>query len=915
MSLTVVGGLPGAGSPEYIYETLFRGARGGRRALLVVPHPDDAGGARALVSAELPVGLRVATLDGVIQAEWGLRGDGRRLITRLQRDILCRRALGAAGFGEQPGRGLVALVAGMAVRHAATGQESRGPVPEPAAGLISALRSYRSLLSEASLVEPGEVARLLASTAPAAVIGAIGFVELQPAEELVLTGWARAGADVLLEVPWSEGVAGTQPSDPVVARLRATGAQVVDLGGPGDDRPVELRVVAGDLFAGRPLGRGEGAVRLGTAQGDEAESRLISAYVHDLVAGGARPGSITIAFADPARHAGWLRRALDDEGLVADWDVYQRIGETPLGRATLHLWAFCRGGNAGEDLVSFVRSPFSGATTREADLLDVALRRRGETIGPGVLSRAGRAAEPVKRSRALALLPITTETGRKWKALLDLLMRNAHPGRAPVLDSDGRPDAAAHRAFCHAVEEVLALGEGAVLADELFSAFSQMGVGTSGVRTAGSLLVTSVDRVPAVQPAHLILGGLTASEFPRRGTEDRIEGDAVRAALTALEIDVDVEEQARAERLAFYLAVTSARRSLSLVRRESDDEGRALRESLFWDEFLDLYRAPGEPLGPSSGVELHTRAVSAGERYEASCTAAVRGEISDRRVIESLATAGPASPGAIEIYLGCPYRWFVERCLRPEAPDIELDRMAVGRVAHEALAAFYRRWWERAPRVTAETAEEAVRLARECVAEATASAPRPRGLEEEHLLADVAPGVEGVVERDAAFLPEYAPSVVEWSFGMEEGDEPVDLGGVLLRGRADRIDIGPQGLMVVDYKRSRAASLADIRREGLVQLQLYAVAASKRLGLPVAGGVYRSLSTGEARGFVRDDVLGLFKPRDLVDGDELERVLEEAVVAARDAVAGMRSGRIQPSPKRERCAYCSASPFCREAMR
>jgi RecB family exonuclease len=312
---------------------------------------------------------------------------------------------------------------------------------------------------------------------------------------------------------------------------------------------------------------------------------------------------------------------------------------------------------------------------------------------------------------------------------------------------------------------------------------------------------------------------------------------------------------------------------------------------------------------------VETRAATGGERGEVACGVAARGELSDRHVMESLAALGAVSPGAIETYVGCPYRWFVERRLRPEAPDVELDRMAVGRVAHDALAAFYRRWWAGAPRVTAEVAEAAADLARECVAEAISAAPRPHGLEQEHMLADVAPAVGHVIERDAGFLPDYAPTLVEWSFGMEEGDDPADLGGVLLRGRADRIDVGPQGLMVVDYKWSRAASLADIRREGLLQLQLYAVVASKRLGLPVAGGLYRSLKTGETRGFVRNDVRGSFKPRDLVDGEELERVLDQAVAAARDAVAGMRAGHIQPSPKRERCAYCSASPFCTEAIR
>jgi RecB family exonuclease len=284
---------------------------------------------------------------------------------------------------------------------------------------------------------------------------------------------------------------------------------------------------------------------------------------------------------------------------------------------------------------------------------------------------------------------------------------------------------------------------------------------------------------------------------------------------------------------------------------------------------------------------------------------------------ELLETIDAVSPGEVELYTGCPYRWFVERRLRPRTPDAEVDVMVAGLAAHKALAGFYRAWTADGSRsrVTGALAEEACSLARAAVKQAIAESPEPSTLDEEWLLASVEPGVLGLVERDARFLPDYVPARFEWSFGLEDGDEPIDVGGVRIKGRADRIDVGPQGLVVIDYKRSKAKSLAEIRREGLVQLQLYAVAASLRLGMPVAGGIYRSLSTGADRGFVSSSVAGAFYDNDRCAPSEIDEVLEQAVETARDAVAGMRRGTITPSPDAKRCPYCSALPFCPAGVR
>lgn len=914
MPLTVVAGLPGSGAQDALNRRLVAAVRAGRSALLVVPTAAEAVRARRTLSIAAPVGLRIATLAGLAEAEWAIAGDGRRFVRGLQRDILLARSLAAAGDSVHAGRGTISLLGALAARVAAAGARSPERVTGVAGSLLAALAAYRDLVAAHGLIEPAEAMLALARLAPPAqVVGVDGFFALDPAQLTMIVGWAASGASVTITLPWSEGVAAALPVAPLVARLKEHGADVVDLGGPADERPAELGRIATDLFAGTPPRAGEGRVRTGVARGAEGEARLVARFVEDLTAGGAAPERIAIALPDARRNLTWFLRALTDAGLSVALDVGVPVTETPFGRAMIHLWTFCRAGMAREDLTAYLRTPFSGVPLRRADEADAAWRRGGITGGEGILRRVPEADGAVSLCREAAHRAIDSNNAKTWKSLADELLKSAHPGMAPVPDENGALDAAVHRAFLTGLEQAVQLGEGEVTADELWAAFAASSVNTTGPAEAGRVLLTSLDDVWRHTPDHVVVPGLTAAEMPRRGSDDRLEGDSVKGALSALGLTFDTDEHLRRERLAFYLAVSTPRGSVALVRRESDDEGRALRESVFWDEFLDLYRKPGSPVPADADPRLERDDAEAGPLPAAA--PATRGAVRDPRVMESLSAIGAVGPGEVELYAACPYRWYVERRLRQRSPDVAVDPMAAGRVAHDALARFYEEWMrEGRCRVTRENVEEAMSRAKGHAEAALGKVTTAVTLEERRLLAGVTPSVISLVSRDAEFLPGYRPVQVEWSFGSD-GDDPVDLGGVLVKGRADRIDVGPQGLVVIDYKRSHAASLAEIERDRLVQLQLYAAAASARLGIPVAGGLYRSLASAEDRGFASSDISDGMKARDVLSVDGIAGVIREAVDVARDAVEGMRAGHIAPAPSKEHCAHCQASTFCSEAVR
>lgn len=911
MSLTIIGGLPGSDTAARARAVESGGA------LIVVPSSRYAARVRTDLAEACPVGLRVAGIDGLVESEWLRSGDGRRIVSPTRRRILLRRALESTGVAARPGRGAVALLGTIATRACAQGVADHAHPPGLSGRLTNGLDRYLSDLAGSGLIDKAEATRRLAGVpAPASTIVVEGLVSFTPDREQMLVGWARAGADVVVSLPWSPGCPATAPLDALVARFVAAGAVIELASSMKDGRPQELERIAEGLFAGARPELAEGHVELGMAAGDEAESRLIAERVRTLRSKGVSGERIAVAFSDPSRHAGWLRRAFDDAGIDAAWEIRTPVTETPLGRSMLRLWSFATGGMHREDLAAFMRSPFSGVEAADVDRADVAWRLR-RYQGPDLLAQAGRARSLVAACSREALRPLDIESANNWKRLGDRLLENAYGREAPIPGMDGALDAAVHRAFCQVLGEAVEQGDGDITAADLWDGFADSTVSPASAEGPDRVLVTSLEGLNGRIFEAVVIGGLTAGETPKQGSDDRLEGEAVRGALRALGLGYDADEQVRMERFGFYLAVTSATRSLTLVRQETDDEGRALRASVFWEEFLDLYREPGTSEDDAAGIPAVHRRGSDHAASPCGVSGVARGLLVDEAVLAELAAIDAVSPGDVERYAACPYRWFVERRLKPRTPDTEIDVLIAGQVAHKALADFYREWTLGCThsRVNPETLSEALDRARAVVRTVTSGAPEPTSLDERWLLAAVEPAVLGLVERDARFLPEYEPTALEWSFGLDDGDEPIDLGGVRIKGRADRIDTGPEGLVVIDYKAKRAVTLADIRREGLVQLQLYAIAASSRMGLPVAGGLYRSLATSGDRGFVSVPIGGAFKAADVVDATGIEELLAGAVETARTAFEGMRAGRIAPVPSAERCEYCTAYSFCPQGAR
>ena len=410
----------------------------------------------------------------------------------------------------------------------------------------------------------------------------------------------------------------------------------------------------------------------------------------------------------------------------------------------------------------------------------------------------------------------------------------------------------------------------------------------------------------------LFLCGLQERVFPAPAMAPAFLGEQERRSLAegaGLVLERQPDWLAR-ERYLFYACVSRPEELLVLSWHAADDDGNPTARSLFVDDVCDLFEdrlfdeRERRPLGVADPLMTESELAAAPE-----ATAGLR----DERLLEELRTERLWSASSLGAYACCPVRWLVEHLLAPERLEPESEPLASGRVIHAVLTDVLEelRGATGSARLGPEqldTARELMRdaIARRCEQETLSVVPEQGAALRRRLEADLGRYLEHAAEQEGSMEPSY----LERSFGFE-GDElaALDLGGgVRVRGRIDRVDVGGDGRAVVyDYKRSggRGASAGEkwlTRRS--VQVAIYMRAVRDLLGLEVAGGFYQPV-TGEdlrARGAVAQGTDVPAMKGDRYEPEELDALVEETLALAREAAAQAVSGRLEARP-----LTCSAS--------
>jgi ATP-dependent helicase/DNAse subunit B len=202
-----------------------------------------------------------------------------------------------------------------------------------------------------------------------------------------------------------------------------------------------------------------------------------------------------------------------------------------------------------------------------------------------------------------------------------------------------------------------------------------------------------------------------------------------------------------------------------------------------------------------------------------------------------------------------------------------------------------------------------------------------RGAERRTAIARVEAQLEAFLEEEAASETELRPAaeLFEWSFGFgEDHPDPLGLGELRVHGYVDRVDVARdgRGAIVRDYKTSKKVhGVGAFKDRGLLQLPLYMRAVQDILGLEAIGGLYHPLASYRDRrprgigikGDERLDGLDLVRGKDLLEPEDFERELDEAVERAAEAAREMHAGDIRRNPLGGQCpSYCRFQPICRK---
>jgi len=721
-----------------------------------------------------------------------------------------------------------------------------------------------------------------------------------------------------------------------------------------------------------------GAVRLLEGGGERAELELVAREIGALLEQGTAAEEIAVVLPAPGAAAELLEEVFGSAQIPHALQRRRPFADTAVGRALIGLLRSVPGGGGGTeggdagDLLAWLRAPGLLERPELADRLEARARRAGAAS-----AAQARALWEERHWRLEAIDHLQQAAARGGEALferaereLEWLFCAPRRGRAGVLGDDELDDSRALAAGRRALAELrelarlrpgLAPGEAAELASVLERLELQSGEhpmpGAVAVLDARALAAADGGgRVRALFACGLQEGAFPAPARP----EPFLAGEERRrlAETSGLRLGEQVDAL-DAERYLFYAAVSRPQELLVLSWHTAGDDGASAARSLFVDDVCDLFddglreRCVRRPLGavgwPPSG-DLQARRARAGGVESLGDRSGVPASLADvaggltlrdragglaplveEKLLERLRER-PWSASSLETWISCPVRWLVERLLRADDLDPEPEPFARGGLAHAAL----KDTLEGLKRETgsARLTPAKLGLAHELLERALrenetrfvlAAAPERRPVVARRLKADL----ERYLEHAAAtaFAPVDADSTLEprhleLAFGLAEepqgGLPAFDLGGgVMLRGRIDRVDLDGRGAAVVyDYKGRSASPAARWIADGSLQVALYMRAVEHLLGVRAVGGFYQPLSGRDlrARGvYDKDEGLQIeCVGADARERADLEALLDWATAAAREAAAQAGRGEVEARP--DTCAFrggCAYPTICR----
>ncbi len=700
----------------------------------------------------------------------------------------------------------------------------------------------------------------------------------------------------------------------------------------------------------------DGGVRFLLASGQRNEAELAAQQIAERIRCGTAPGQIAVIVRSTKTWGRLLEDVLLSCGIPCEVDERVALGETGLGHAFL---AGVRGVAAddAEAVADYLRGPFSLLTLEQAADVELAYLR-GTARGVQALARS---AESLVQGSLQALMDVVVTRGGERSVDLDAAQRLGEqmlsacltafaraasgPERAGTAALDMGADARAARALRDALSELSAfrtegsLPEGVLRVEVLLPALARVGVAGAPTAPEGAVQVLTAHRARARLFDTVFILGLVEGEFPRRGDRPGLLTPAQRTRLENLGGEV-FNQQPDDEEALFVRALSRARRHLFLSARDADDAGGFAGQSYYWSRSKMLlgvedsgviHRTLADqvyPAGEAPSMRHYLRACAAGGlQPHDSCRPAPlappswtrsgspAGFVSDA-VKAELAATGSFSPSSLESYLKCPFSWFIERVVGADDMETLADNRVTGELLHQVLRDTFLELKSREALPLRRTELDMAQAIAAGLVDAAVNSDRcPGTVAERRVMGWKLRGwVREVLAMEADAESSLQPFETETTVGGVDG---VDVGGLALRGRVDRIDHSTRDhLFIVDYKSGSVPSKNKIGTEEALQLPLYMLAlAAERPDAEVVGGVYLSAKDRKRTGVAApgsEDLLGK-QVKDCATSDEegFQAMLEGALGLAKQAAGGMRRGDILPQTRRKCPDYCQLGPVCR----
>lgn len=435
-----------------------------------------------------------------------------------------------------------------------------------------------------------------------------------------------------------------------------------------------------------------------------------------------------------------------------------------------------------------------------------------------------------------------------------------------AFDSDFGAVAEPRRTFVHAIEYLVGLKR------------RQAEPAPAGV------LVVGLSEMLNLHPRRLVVGSLTETNLPGSYLTDPILPDRLRRQLGI----PDIERHRERQRFHLRATIEGSLTPPLLCAFESDG-GNPVLPTPFLQ--LDALRPP-EPRFCCAPIEEQ---LDTGTRIGipfAERDFRVNLETDHAILADLAARFGPNRAvwvTAIEVFRACPFRFYLERVLEvgsPPKPQFKIDSLQWGTVIHDALGRLY----ARGPVPLAKLKPRARAALRAVVHEA--GLPVFWAETARRVFDNILPGFEAIETelRSIGWQPSKTELSLEGAIGKD----------TRIAGRLDRLDEGPDGLRVLDYKTGNAhVSFRDvIENRTHVQLPLYAKLVADQTGQAVDNvGIY-SLREGRIHWLASND-------------HPIEELVEAALTTTAEVMADIRSGRFAAKPADEQtCHTCDYAYLC-----